>query len=164
MAFATAFSYDWNMKERYKIIPEVFLLLVKDSSILLSRRLQTGYEDGNYGLPAGHAEDRETMREGIAREAHEEIGISVDVNDLEFVLTQHRWCPDPNNPHARVGFYFVPKKYNGEIYNAEPNKCDDLRFFPLDQLPPNMVNHVRGAIEAYKAGELYNEFNWDSLK
>lgn len=59
------------MKERYKIIPEVFLLLIQDDKVLLSRRFQTGYEDGNYGLPAGHGEYGETMREGTAREALE---------------------------------------------------------------------------------------------
>ncbi len=150
------------MKERYKIIPEVFLLLIQDTQILLSRRFQTGYEDGNYGLPAGHGEYGETMREGTAREALEEIGITIDPTDLEFTVTQHRWCDDLNNPHARVGFYFIPNKFTGTPRNIEPDKCDDLRFFPLDKLPENIVPHVREVIEAYKAGEMYNEFNWSS--
>lgn|SRR3989344_1964722 len=149
-------------KERFKIIPEVFLLLVKDESILLSRRFQTGYEDGNYGLPAGHGEAGETMREGIAREALEEIGISINPQNLEFILTQHRWCPDPGNDHARIGFYFIPKGLISDPRNTEPEKCDDLRFFPLDNLPPNTIPHVRAAIEAYKAEEKYNEFNWEA--
>ncbi len=151
------------MKERFKIIPEVFLLLIDGDKILLSRRYQTGYEDGNYGLPAGHGEEGETMREGVIREASEEIGITIKPEDATFVLTQHRWSPDSNNPsnsHARIGFYFVPEKYEGEIYNAEPDKCDDLQFFPFTSLPPNMVPHVRAVIEAYLAGEKYNEFNW----
>lgn len=79
------------MKDRFKIIPEVFLLLIQDKKILLSRRFQTGYEDGNYGLPAGHGEYGETMREGTAREALEEIGITIHPEDLEFAVTQHRW-------------------------------------------------------------------------
>lgn len=149
------------MKERFKIIPEVFLLLIQDGQILLSRRFQTGFEDGNYGLPAGHGEYGETMREGIAREAREEIGITIDPKDLEFILTQHRWCLDPGNYHARIGFYFTPKKFSGTAYNAEPEKCDDLKFFPLDQLPTNMVPHVRAVIEAYRSGENYNEFDWE---
>ena len=105
------------MKERFKIIPEVFLFLIKDGKILLSRRFNTGYEDGKYGLPAGHGEYGETMREGTAREAREEIGIDIDPKDLEFILTQHRWCPDKNNHHARIGFYFIPK-----VFNRIPNE------------------------------------------
>src|SRR5258708_3419242 len=145
------------MKERFKIIPEVFLLLIKDANILLSRRFQTGYEDGNYGLPAGHGEYGETMREGTTREAKEEIGIDIDPQDLDFAITQHRWAPDLGNTHARVGFYFTPKKFIGTPHNAEPEKCDDLRSFPLDQLPNNIVPHVRAVIEAYRAGEKYTE-------
>ncbi len=150
------------MKERYKIIPEVFLLLIQEDKILLSRRFQTGYEDGNYGLPAGHGDYGETMREGTAREALEEIGITINPEDLEFVLTQHRWCLDPENHHARVGFYFTPKKFSGIPQNTEPDKCDDLQFFSFGSLPPNMVSHVRAVIEAYKVGDKYNEFNWEA--
>jgi 8-oxo-dGTP diphosphatase len=150
------------MKERFKIIPEVFLLLIQNGEVLLSRRFQTGYEDGNYGLPSGHGESGETMREGTAREAKEEIGVTIDPRDLEFVLTQHRYCNDNDNPHARVGFYFTPKKFTGAPCNAEPEKCDDLRFFPLEALPENIVPHVRAVLEAYKAGDKYNEFNWDA--
>jgi len=155
------------MKERFKIIPEVFLLLIENGKILLSRRYQTGYEDGNYGLPAGHGEEGETMREGVIREALEEIGITIKPEDLTFVLTQHRWSPDsknPNNSHARIGFYFTPTKYTGTPGNAEPDKCDDLQFFPLTSLPSNMVPHVRAVIEAYQNGDSYNEFNWNTRK
>lgn len=150
------------MKERYKLIPEVFLLLVKDGNILLSRRFQTGWEDGNYGLPAGHGEDEETMRQGIQREANEEIGIEIDTDDLAFALTQHRWCDDQQNPHARVGFYFTPTKWTGELHNVEPDKCDDLSWFALDALPENTIGHIRAAIEAFKSGENYCEYNWET--
>lgn len=149
-------------KERFKIIPEVFLMLIEDGNILLSRRFNTGYADGQYGLPAGHGEEGETMKEGITREALEEIGITINVDDLEFVLTQHRWCPDPNNHHARIGFYFIPKKFSGEIQNMEPQKCDDLKFFSLDNLPENTIGHVRAVIESYNRGETYNEYNWET--
>ena len=152
------------MKERFKLIPEVFLVLVRDGKVLLSRRFNTGYEDGNYGLPAGHGEEGETMRQGIAREAKEEIGVDIAVDDLEFVLTQNRWCPDSGNPHARIGFYFVPKYWQGEITNMEPNKCDDLQFFTFDTLPPNVVPHVRAALESYRKGDKYVEYNWEVNK
>lgn len=149
-------------KERYKLIPEVFLMLVRDGDILLSRRANTGYFDGHYGLPAGHGEEGETMREGTAREAKEEIGLAIDPRELDFALAQHRWCADPGAAHARVGFYFVPKSFVGEPVNHEPDKCDDLRWFPLETLPQNMVPHVRAAIEAYRRGERYDEFEWET--
>jgi len=144
------------MAERYKIIPEVFLLLIKDGNILLSRRYQTGWEDGNYGLPAGHGEDKETMRQGAKREAREEIGITLNLTDEDFAIVQHRWSSD----HARVGFYFAPTHWEGTPTNMEPDKCDDLQWFPLDALPENTIGHVRAVIEAYKKGLRYTEYNW----
>ena len=66
------------MKERFKLIPEVFLILVKDGKTLLSRRANTGYMDGHYGLVAGHAEAHEPMRIAMAREAKEELLEIVD--------------------------------------------------------------------------------------
>jgi ADP-ribose pyrophosphatase YjhB (NUDIX family) len=148
------------MAERYKIIPAVFVMVIQDGKILLSRRSNTGWQDGNYGLPAGHGEDRETMREGAAREALEEVGVTIDSSDLELVLVQHGWYNDSHNPHARINFFFAVKKWNGTIENKEPDKCDDLKFFPLDQLPPNTIDHIRAAVESYKRGELYSEFGW----
>ncbi len=150
--------YNSQMAERYKLIPEVFLILMKEGQVLLSRRFNTGWEDGKYGLPAGHGEDRETMREGIVREAKEEIGIDIKVEDLEFFLVQHRW----SNDHARVGFYFVPKAWEGDIKNMEADKCDDLKFFPLDALPENTVPHVRAAINSFINGESYAEYGWEA--
>jgi 8-oxo-dGTP diphosphatase len=153
-----------NVKERYKIIPEVFLLIVQDGKILLGLRANTGWMDGMYGLPAGHGEDRETMREGALREGFEEIGITIDPAGAPLVLVQHRWCEDPGNGHARVGFYFAPTKWQGDIRNAEPEKCARVEFFPIEQLPSNTVPHVRAAVEAYRRGEHYNEFEWDTMK
>ena len=148
------------MNERYKIIPEVFLFLVVDGKILLSRRFQTGWEDGNYGLPAGHGEDGETMREGVRREAREEIGIDIALDDLDFALVQHRWADDPGNPHARIGFYFTARKWKGEPVNKEPHKCDDLQWFPFDALPSNTVGHIRAAIDSYRTNITYSEYAW----
>ncbi len=127
----------------------------------MSRRFNTGWEDGNYGLVAGHGESGETAREGTAREALEEAGIVVDPEALEYKLTQYRFARDKDNHHARVGFYFKANSWQGEIKNMEPNKCDDLGFFPIDDLPKNTVDHVREAIRCYKNGVNYSEFNWE---
>src|SRR5579872_4622457 len=98
------------MAERYKLIPEVFVVIQRGNSILLGKRANTTYWDGSYGLPGGHGEDRETMAQGCAREAKEELGLDIDPKDLKLVLVQSRWCDDKNGPHARIGFYFTPLK------------------------------------------------------
>jgi 8-oxo-dGTP pyrophosphatase MutT (NUDIX family) len=151
-------------KERYKVIPIALLLLVVDGKILLSRRFNTGFEDGNYGLPAGHGEEGETMREGMVREAKEEIGIEIKPEDLDLALMQHQFCDDPGNPHARANFFFTARKWQGVPTNMEPNECDDVSWFPLDALPVNIIGHVRNAIETFRQGKNYVEYDWEKRK
>jgi 8-oxo-dGTP diphosphatase len=60
----------------------------------------------------------------------------------------------------RIDFFMTATEYEGEVRNCEPNKCDDLRWFPLSELPTNMVEYVRVALEEYKKGVSYSEFGW----
>ena len=141
--------------ERFKLISAVYLLLIKDGKVLLLRRFQTGYEDGNYSLVAGHLNGGESMKSAMAREAKEEAGIVVDEADITHALTLHRLAND-----ERVELFFTAKKWEGEITNMEPEKCDDLSWFPLDHLPENTIPYIRTVIEAYTKGETYVEVGW----
>jgi len=144
------------MKERFKIIPSVYLILMKGNKILLARRYNTGYEDGKYSLPAGHAEEHETMRKAVAREVKEEIGIKIEEDDLKLTHTMHRSCGD----HERIDFFFTVKKYQGEIKNMEENKCDDLQWFPINRLPVNLIPYIAKAIHCSFSEIIYSEFGW----
>ncbi|MDO8566350.1 MAG: NUDIX domain-containing protein [Candidatus Moranbacteria bacterium] len=144
-------------EERFKLIPSVYLILEKEGKILLSRRFQTGYEDGKYSMVAGHADGGETLREALRREVQEEAGIRLDLSKLELVLTMHRWCGD----HERADFFFKADVWEGEIKNMEPDKCDDLKWFLPTELPENIVPYIRTAIECYVSGTRYAEFGWE---
>lgn len=77
-----------SSSERYKIIPAVFLVLIKDDKVLLQRRYNTGHQDGNYGLAAGHLEDGETLMGGLRREIKEEINIDIKAEDIKLIHVQ----------------------------------------------------------------------------
>jgi 8-oxo-dGTP diphosphatase len=144
------------MTERFKLIASVYLLFIKGNKILLLRRCNTGYEDGNYGLVAGHLDAHESLTSAAIREAKEESGIDIDPQDLEVKTTMHRRQDD-----ERVDFFFEVTAWKGEPINTEPDKCDDLSWFDLDELPTNIIPYIRQAIECYRSGVLYSEFGWD---
>ncbi len=52
---------------RFSLIPEVHLILESNGQLLLLKRANTGYEDGNYSLVAGHIDGNESAREAMVR-------------------------------------------------------------------------------------------------
>ncbi len=144
------------MKEKFKLIASVYLFFRKEEKTLLLRRTNTGYEDGNYSLVAGHVDGNEAMTFAAAREAKEESGVDIDPNDLDLKVVMHRIGND-----ERIDFFFESKKWKGEITNTEPNKCSDLSWFDISNLPDNTIPYIREAIECYRKGIFYSEFGWD---
>jgi 8-oxo-dGTP diphosphatase len=140
---------------RSPLLVAVHLFFLKDNKILLLRRFNTGYEDGNYSVVAGHVDAGETVTQAAVREAQEEAGVVLQPGNLQVVHVMNRKSND-----ERVDFFVVVKGWNGEIRNMEPEKCDDLAWFPLETLPANMIPYMLHAIENYQKGILYSEFGW----
>ena len=138
------------MGTRNKAIPAVYIFLEKDGKFLVARRCNTGYQDGNYQVPAGHIDEGELPTEAMVREAKEEVGIDLLPSDLELVHVSYR--PKHDNTDNRVDFFFRTRTWGGEIKNMEPNKCDDLKWISLDELPENMTPPVRDAMECMREG------------
>lgn len=143
------------MLQRLKIIPEVHLILIKNNQTLLLLRQNTGYEDGKYSLVAGHPEGNEPLKEAMIREALEEAGITIKYEDLIFSQVMHR-----TSDSERVSFFFTTEIWNGEIKNMEPDKCSDLSWFSLDNLPVNIIPYIKEAINNHLIGIKYSEFGW----
>ncbi len=123
------------IKPEYRLAAQV--LLRRGNQTLLLKRQNTGYEDGNYGLPAGHIEFGETVKSAAIREAKEEIGVDIEESDLEVVGVMHRI-----KNVTYVDFFMTCHRWSGEISNREPEKCSELLWTELDDLPPNMVPYV----------------------
>src|SRR3990167_7612133 len=100
--------------------------------------------------------------QAMMREAKEEVGIDLLPGDLELVHVSYR--PKHDNTDNRVDFFFRTRTWGGEIKNMEPNKCDDLKWVSLDELPENMTPHVRDAAECMREGVFFKELGIDFLK
>ena len=140
---------------RFKIIPEVHLILERDNQLLLLRRYNTGYEDGNYSLVAGHVDGGETFAAAMVREAWEEAGLELVGSQLELMHTMHRLSDT-----ERLSLFFRAVEWQGEPRNVEPHKCDDLSWFNRHTLPENMVPYIRAALGYFEQGKPYSEFGW----
>ena len=133
----------------------VHLLLVRDGTVLLLRRYNTGFEDGNYSVVAGHIDGGEDLKAAIMREAREEAGIEISRSNLEVVGVMH-FKGDTEYIH----FFLKASMWSGEVTNVEPDKCDDLRWFGVHDLPDNTISYIRRAIENYCNGICFDSFGW----
>lgn len=150
-----------KFQDRHRFIAAVYVLLRDGNKVLLLRRAHTGYHDGDYSLPAGHIDGGEPAIQAAAREAKEEVNVDISAQDLRLVLTLHRKSIDPE-PHERIDLFFETSKWHGEPTNAEPDKCDGLKWVAIDDLPENMVSEVAAAFRKIAAHEPYSDFNFDT--
>ncbi|MFI5274251.1 MAG: NUDIX domain-containing protein [Ktedonobacterales bacterium] len=150
---------------RFKLIAAVHLLLIQEHQVLLLRRHNTGYEDGKYSVIAGHLDGDEDVKSAAVREAREEAGIHIDPADVEVVGVMHRRSLSPRAEDERVDFFVQVARWTGEIANAEPQKCDELAWFPLDDLPREVIPYVRHALERHKEhdqhGAWFESYGWE---
>lgn len=147
------------MPTKLKALVAVHLLLIKDDKVLLSRRFNTGYHDGDYSVPAGHVDEGETATQAMVREAMEEIGIKILPKDLQYSTVMHRYSDDKSE---RIDFFFSCEKWEGEEKVCEQDKCDDLRWVAFDKLPENTIEYVREGMHCYLEGKKYSEFGWEN--
>lgn len=149
------------MAVKHTNIPASYLILRQENQILLLRRLNTGYHDGDYSLVAWHVDPGETFTQTIIREAREEAWITLTHEDLNVVHVMHRHSWQGENSE-RVDVFIEAKKRQGEITNIEPHKCDDLSWFDMDHLPTNIIPCIRHALESIQQWVFYSEFGWEN--
>ena len=127
--------------------------------IVVILRQNTGHQDGNYALPAGHIEagDGESATRAMQREAGEEIGIRLELTDLQPMHVQQR----RDGPYIYFDVYFLAQRWQGQPSNCEPDKCGDLRWMNLDELPTNFVPYTRLVLQDYwPNGIAYSQWGW----
>lgn len=134
------------------------MVLFRESKVLLLRRANTGFWDGSYSLPAGHVESGENFSGAMVREALEEIGVTLAPEDLRVAHVMHR--KSDTDSSERVDTFFVAEKWTGDITNREPEKCDDLSWFSLDELPENIIPYIRHVLECIERKVFYSEYGW----
>lgn len=142
--------------EKARPFVNVALILEQNGKYLLSRRKNTGYYDGYYGLVSGHAETGESATAAMCREAMEEVGIEIKPENLEVVLILHQKTNREN-----IDIFMLCHHFENRITNKEPDKCDDLSYHSLDELPQNTIPHLIESLMLFKKGIKYAELGWE---
>ncbi len=150
-------SLSSHWQQRFRAIVSVYLILLDEQDrVLQLKRQNTGYCDGQYGLPAGHVDGNETCLAAMVREAKEEIGINLDEKNLTLEHTMHRCCGD----HERIDLFFSCRTWNGTPTNAEPEKCSELRWSDINNLPNETIDYYKQMFLCVRQDKTYSEFGW----
>ncbi len=140
---------------RHTLRVAVYLLLIKEENVLFIRRYNTGWKDGYYSLIAGHLDGNETVTQAMIREAREEAGITIKKKNVRVVHVMHRM-----SDVEYIDFFLLADTWKGEPHITEPDKCDDMQWFPINNLPNKMLPYVKDAIKSYKKNIIFSESNW----
>lgn len=142
--------------DRFTTPVAVHLFLTRGDDVLMLSRFNTGYEDGNYSVIAGHLDGGETIVAAMCREAREEAGVELDPASVEVVGMMHRLSND-----ERIDFFLATDRWSGDVRNVEPHKCDELRWVPIYHLPDNTIPYVTVAVENWRNGDWFGMFGWN---
>ncbi|MGW1766479.1 phosphotransferase [Streptomyces sp. NPDC002073] len=139
---------------RHTVPVDVHLILRRNGDcgpeVLLSRRAGPVYASGLRHLPSGHLDPGEDMVEAVIREAREETGVLIAVENVTAAVTVHH--RPPTGSRSRLGVFFEVRQWVERPRIMEPDRCDGMDWYPLDALPDPMVAYCRAGLDAYSAG------------
>ena len=143
----------------FQLIVDVHLLLVRNGDLLLGRRANTGYGDGAYEPPSGRLAERETLVEAAVRVAAAQVGIALDPARVTLAHVLH----DVSGA-GRMAFFLTEDldlltTGNWAAGAAGPTgSYSDFGWYPLTDLPANMIDRARVAVRNYAAGARFSTY------
>ncbi|WP_129840157.1 NUDIX domain-containing protein [Streptomyces sp. RFCAC02] len=137
-------------------VVDTHVILRDGDKILMSQR-GGPYGYGRWHLPSGKLDAGEPLTVGAARELYEETGVTVDPDHLRQVhIVHHR----QSDEIERIGVFFLATEWQGEPTNREPEKCLDLRWQSVHDLPEDVIEYPAAGLHGYLAGTMLTEHGW----
>jgi 8-oxo-dGTP diphosphatase len=129
-----------------RVVVDVILLLMSSGRVLLRERANTGYGDGAYEPPSDELADRETIVETAIRVASA-AGIVIGAENVSLAHVMH-----DVSGGGRIAFFLSASGWVGQP--ASP----DMRWFPVGDLPTNMLDRARVALRNYVDGMRFSTY------
>jgi 8-oxo-dGTP pyrophosphatase MutT (NUDIX family) len=123
----------------------VHMIIEKDNKILIQKRKGSKLWPGYYALPAGHIDEGENQFDALVREAKEELGIKIDIKNIinsYVVLRRNYFKIDGKQLEPYIDYYFEIKEYDGVPKIMEKDKCDELIWANINDLPEPFINYL----------------------
>jgi 8-oxo-dGTP diphosphatase len=136
-----------EVRHRRRVVVDVILLLMRSGHILLRERANTGYGDGAYEPPTGQLADRETIVETAIRVASAEAGIAIRAENVSLAHVMH-----DVSGSGRIAFFLTVAGLPGEYTSP------GARWFPVGNLPTNMLDRSRVALRNYADGMRFSTY------
>jgi len=140
----------------FQLIVDIHLLLVSGGDLLLGRRANTGYGDGAYEPPSGRLAERETLVEAVVRVAAAQVGVALDPARMSLAHVLH----DVSGA-GRMAFFLTADGWDGDtspVPLAGAGSYSDFGWYPLTDLPANMIDRARVAVRNYAAGARFSTY------
>ena len=135
-----------DVPQRRRVVVDVILLLASGGRILLRERANTGYGDGAYEPPSGQLADRETIVETAIRVASA-AGIVIGPENVSLAHVMH-----DVSGGGRIAFFLSVSGWTGQPTSR------DARWFPVADLPTNMLDRARVALRNYAEGMRFSTY------
>jgi 8-oxo-dGTP diphosphatase len=135
-----------DVMHRRRVVVDVILVLARNGRILLRERANTGYGGGAYEPPSGQLTDRETIVETAVRVASE-AGIVIGAENVSLAHVMH-----DVSGSGRIAFFLSVSGWTGQPASA------DVRWFPVGDLPTNMLDWARVALRNYADGLRFSTY------
>lgn len=146
MSRAGDLSIAADVSPRRRVVVDVILLLMWNGRILLRERANTGYGDGAYEPPSGELADRETIVETAIRVASS-AGIAIGAEHVSLAHVMH-----DVSGSGRIAFFLSVSGWTGRP--TSPDVC----WFPVGDLPTNMLDRARVALRNYADGMRFSTY------
>lgn len=120
----------------------------ENGELFLAKRSQNAKnEKGHWENPGGSIEFSETLEQAVRREIREEYGFEIEIIK-QFPAADHLI---PKEKQHWVATTFLAKIKKGQTPQImEPEKCDAIGWFSLDDLPKPLSIITKLDIEEYK--------------
>lgn len=119
----------------------------KEMQILIGLR-KGKHGDSSWALPGGNLEAGETWKQCARREVKEETGLTV--SGLDFVGLTNDLFPEQGLHYVTI--FLHATSWSGRVRNREPEKCSELRWNHVSQLPTPLFTPLDNCLK-----------QWDSM-